>query len=153
MNLVHHFRALRTGVLGILLLLGGCAGQPHGPAATLAGTTWQLEVIQSAGDATDTLRIAEGSRFTLSFGLDGRAALRLDCNRGQGSYTLEPAADGRSGTLAFGALATTRALCEPPHLDTRVARDLSLVRSYQLKDGNLILTLADGVIYQWAPLH
>ena len=116
----------------------------------LAGTSWQLVAIQSMDDAQGTTRVANPARFTLRFGVDGRAILRLDCNRGSGSYEARAAGDGSSGSLTFGAIATTRALCPPPHLDERVARDLGYVRSYLLKDGRLFLSLmADGGIYEW----
>ena len=43
-------------------------------------------------------------------------------------------------------------MCPPPHLDTRVARDLGLVRSYLIRDGRLFLSLmADGGVYEWRP--
>jgi heat shock protein HslJ len=94
------------------------------------------------------------SRFTIRFGADGRASLRLDCNRGTGQWKATPAADGVSGQLQFGPIAATRALCPPPHLDERVARDLGYVRGYLLKDGNLYMSLmADAGIYEWRPLR
>lgn len=103
-------------------------------------------------DAQGTTRIAEPARFTLRFGADGRASLRLDCNRGMGEYALTAPGDGRSGSLRFGPIAATRALCPPPHLDERVARDLDYVRGYLLKDGRLFLSLmADAAIYEWTP--
>ena len=118
----------------------------------LAGTSWQLVAIQSMDDAQGTTKVAEPSHFTLEFGRDGRAALRLDCNRSTGEYKVAPAGDGSSGSLTFGPVATTRAMCTPPHLDQRVARDLAYVRSFRLKDGKLYLSLmADGGIYEWAP--
>jgi heat shock protein HslJ len=118
----------------------------------LAGTSWQLLAIQSMDDAQGTTRVHEPGRFTLEFGRDGRAALRLDCNRGNGTYQVKPAGDGSSGALGFGPIAATRAMCPPPHLDERIARDLAHVRSYLLKDGKLYLSLlADGGIYEWAP--
>ena len=120
----------------------------------LAGTTWQLLAIQSMDDAQGTVRPEDPSRFTIEFGGDRRVALRLDCNRGSGAYKLAPAGDGTSGSLSFGPIAATRALCTPPHLDERVARDMAHVRGYLLKDGKLYLSLmADGGIYEWAPLH
>jgi heat shock protein HslJ len=119
-----------------------------------AGTTWQLLSIQSMDDAQGTTRIADPSQFTLSFGADGRAAFRLDCNRGTGDYKVAPASDGNSGTISFGPIAATRALCPPPHLDERIARDMAHVRGYLLKEGKLYLSLmADGGIYEWAPVH
>jgi len=118
----------------------------------LAGTIWQLVSIQSMDDAQGTTKVAEPSHFTLEFGRDGRVTLRLDCNRGTGDYKIAPAGDGSSGSLTFGPIASTRAMCPPPHLDQRVARDLAYVRSYLLKDGKLYLSLmADGGIYEWAP--
>jgi len=117
----------------------------------LAGTAWQLHAIQSMDDAQGTTRIAEPARFTLRFDADGRVSLRLDCNRGTGSWQATPSGNG-GGTLTFGPIATTRAMCPPPHLDERVARDLAYVRSYRLKDRKLFLSLiADGGIYEWYP--
>lgn len=122
-------------------------------ANPLPGSAWQLQTIQSMDDAQGTTRLPDPGLFTLAFGRDGHATLRLDCNRGSTSYKLEAAGDGTSGALSFGPLATTRARCAPPQLDQRIARDLSHVRGYLLKDGKLYLSLlADGGIYQWAPL-
>jgi heat shock protein HslJ len=134
-----------------VLLLTACAATPP-QAARLGGTQWQLLSIQSMDDAQGTTRIADPKRYTLSLDKDGRAALRLDCNRGSGSYQME-AAEASSGSLRFGAIATTRAMCAPGSLDMRVGRDLGFVRGYVLKDGKLYLSLqADGGIYEWAPL-
>ena len=128
------------------------AGIAQADANPLVGTSWQLHAIQSMDDAQGTTKVADPSHFTLEFGRDGRAALRLDCNRGHGDYKVTSAGDGSSGSLTFGPVATTRAMCPPPRLDQRVARDLAHVRSYLLKDGKLYLSLmADGGIYEWAP--
>lgn len=135
-------------LLAAALLLSGA----HAAATELPGTSWQLVSIQSMDTAQGTTRITQPGQFTLAFGRDGRAALRLDCNRGMGDYRVQPAADGSSGSLTFGPIAGTRARCAPPLLDERVARDLAHVRSYLVKDGKLFLSLmADGGIYEWAP--
>lgn len=136
-------------------LLAASASTIAGPSSgPLTGTTWQLVAIQSMDDAQGTTRIADPGRFMLEFGSDGRAAFRLDCNRGTGSYTVEPAGDGATGSISFGPIAATRALCPPPHLDERIARDMAHVRGYRLKEGQLYLSLmADAGIYEWAPLH
>lgn len=118
----------------------------------LAGTAWQLNAIQSMDDVQGTTRVAEPDRFTLEFGHDGRAVLRLDCNRGTASWKAVPGADGSSGQIEFGPIAGTRARCPPPHLDERIVRDLGYVRGYLLRDGKLHLSLmADGGIYEWRP--
>jgi heat shock protein HslJ len=143
---------------GIALLVGGLlaasgtavAAPPAGQALT--GSEWELVSIQSMDDAQGTLRIADPAQFTLQFGADGRAALKLDCNRGTASWKATPAAGEDSGQISFGPVAGTRALCSPPHLDERVVRDLTWVRGYLLTDGNLYLSLmADGGIYEWRP--
>lgn len=135
----------------LALLLAACAG-PAVHDKTLAGSHWQLLSIQSMDDAQGTIRVQEPARYTLSFGSDGRAALRLDCNRGTGSWQSAAAAPD-SGSLRFGMLATTRAMCAPGSLEPRLTRDLPQVRGYLRKDGKLYLTLqADGGIYEWAPL-
>lgn len=133
------------------LMLGACASTSV-QGDTLAGSQWQLLSIQSMDDAQGTTRVADPSHYTLSFGSDGRAALRLDCNRGTGSWQAE-ATSPTSGRLSFGMMATTRAMCMPGSLEPRLTRDLPNVRGYLRKDGKLYLTLqADGGIYEWAPL-
>lgn len=108
--------------------------------------------IQSMDDRQGTLRIADPAAFTLQFEADGRATMRLDCNRGTARWQVTPAADGTSGQLEFGPAAGTRARCRPPQLDERIFRGLAWVRSYLLKDGKLYLSLmADGGIYEWRP--
>jgi len=122
--------------------------------AKFVGTTWQLLAIQSMDDAQGTTRVDDPARFTLTFGRDGQAFLQLDCNRGTGSFKITPTASGDSGSISFGPIAATRALCQPPRLDERIARNMAYVRSYLLKDGKLYFSLmADGGIYEWAPVH
>ncbi|MBK9020736.1 MAG: META domain-containing protein [Sulfuritalea sp.] len=134
-------RRWRDGVFALMLLLHSSFGTA-GHANLLDGTSWQLQAIQSMDDAQGTTKIADPSHFTVHFGGDGRASFRLDCNRGTGSFTLRPAADGNSGSISFGPIAATRALCPPPHLDERVARDMAHVRGY---GRNLVFALPHRV--------
>ena len=141
-------------VLPLLAGLSGCAteGQRVVPPASLTGANWELVAIQSMDDAQGTTRIESPERITASFTGDGRVSFRLDCNRGTATWESEPSADGTTGKLRFGPIAATRAMCPPPHLDERVVRDLTYVRSYLFKDGKLFMSLmADGGIYEWRP--
>jgi heat shock protein HslJ len=80
----------------------------------------------------------------------GRLTMQLDCNRATGTWTSQ---GGDSGAFSFGPLATTRALCPPPSMDSRIAGDAQYVRSYLLRDGRLYLSLmADAGIYAWEPV-
>lgn len=130
------------------------AGTGHAASDPFAGTTWKLLSIQSMDESQGTTRPKDPNLFTLNFGKDGRAAFKLDCNRGAGDYKAVQAGDGATGSFRFGPIAGTRALCAPPRLDERVLRDMAYVRGYRLLDGKLYLTLmADGAIYEWEPVH
>ena len=122
-------------------------------SANLQGSAWQLRAIQSMDDAQGTTQISEPQRYTIRFNAGGRLALRLDCNRGMGTWQSTPAAD-RSGSLELGPVAGTRALCGPASLDQKLLRDLPYVRSYVLKGGRLFMSLmADGGIYEWEEIR
>lgn len=123
-------------------------------AATLAGTAWRLVSFQSMDDAVGTIRPEDPSRFTMHLNRDGTVVFRLDCNRARGTWAAEPAGDGTNGRFTFGLLASTRALCPPPHLDELVVGQAGYVRGYLLREGRLYLSLmADGGIFAWEPLE
>lgn len=136
------------------LALGACQPKSESTASSgppssggLAGTSWRLVEIQSMDDAQGKSRPDDPAKYTLSFGADGRLAARLDCNRGNGPWQSESA-----GSLRIGPLAVTRALCPPPSLGGRLARDLDYVRTYTLRNGRLYLSLmADGGIIVLEP--
>jgi heat shock protein HslJ len=103
-------------------------------------------------DKQGTARIADPSRYTMQFSADGNVALRLDCNRAMGTWKATPGASGDAGSMEFGPLAGTRALCPPPAIDEWVVRDMAYVRSYLFTNGQLHLSLmADGGTYHWRP--
>jgi len=143
-------------VVALLLVAVACAPSTSdgvGPApsqaerpTSLGGTSWQLVRFQS-GD--DTVLVPDDrSRYTFAFAVDGRVALRVDCNRGNG-----PWASAAAGQLRIGPVAMTRALCPPGSLHDRIVKDLDYIRSYVLKGGHLHLALmADGGMYELEPL-
>jgi hypothetical protein len=84
---------------------------------------------------------------------DGTVNMRLNCNRANGAWSVEPSAEASSGRFTFGPLAMTRALCPPPSLDETLAAQSQYIRGYFLKDGRLSLSLmADGGIWLWEPV-
>ncbi len=132
-------------------------GAPASPAAAplpaLAGSQWRLVQIVSMDDAVGRTRPADPSRYTLQLGGDGKASLRLDCNRGTASWTAQASAEPANGSFRFGPLATTRAYCPPPSLSQRLTDQIPYVRSYLIRNGHLHLALmADGGILEWEPL-
>ncbi len=121
----------------------------------LSGTHWRLVRIESMDDAQPPRLPSAGRDIELRFGLDGRAALRLDCNRGTAGFESSLAAAGaHSGGLQFGAMASTRAACGPDSLEPTVLRQLPYVRGWLLRNGRLHLSLmADGGILTWVPIR
>jgi heat shock protein HslJ len=138
------------------LILSGVAALAALPAATavfaqeevastaapsLTGTTWKLVEIRTADNAVGTTHLAEPERYTLRLYADGRAEMRLDCNRGAGKWT-SPADAAAAGGIAIGPLAVTRGLCPPPSLAEELGRDIGLVHSFRIENDRLRLDLA-----------
>lgn len=147
---------IRLGLLastfGLVTIAVGCSGPStsSSPDSALAGTQWRLVEFQSMDDTS--MRPEDPEQYTLAFGNDGRISMQLDCNRGVGPFAIEPGTDGQTGSLTIGPLAVTRAMCPPPSMDEKIARDMDFVRGYLLRDGQLALSLmADGGIYLWEP--
>jgi heat shock protein HslJ len=152
MKTAHQRHARYVASIGAAALLAaGCAGLPGtGGQAQLAGTAWQLVAYHPAGSGAAELRPARPDQYQMRFGADGRLSARVDCNQGSGTWTAAPgAADGTSGSLALGPLATTRMMCPPSPLGGRLPADIEAVRSYRIADGRLQLELADGGTYTW----
>lgn len=121
-----------------------------GAGDRLAGTDWRLVEFQSMDDATGTLRPEDPSLYTMRLNADGTVAMRLNCNRATGTWSVDPTGDASSGRFAFGPLAATRAMCPPPSMDEQIVAQSEFVRSYLLQENRLYLSLmADGGIYAW----
>jgi heat shock protein HslJ len=121
-----------------------------GPGRPLAGTDWYLVEFQSMDDAQGTTRPDDPSLYTMHLNADGTVNMRLNCNRANGTWTIESSADPSNGRFGFGPLAATRALCPPPSMDEMVAAQAEYVRGYMLEGSRLYLSLmADGGIFVW----
>lgn len=120
---------------------GGAAGPAPGPGP-LGGRPWQLVAIRMA-DGTRLVPV-DPALYTLELAAEGRAAMRADCNRAIASYELLGSA------LAFGPIASTRAMCPPESISDRYLQQLGLVASHRTRDGHLLLaTRADGAILEF----
>jgi para-nitrobenzyl esterase len=155
---------VRNLTLAGLLLCAACAPpaqqQQNDAAATstpapmaaqvatpgLGGTSWQLVRFQGGDDTV--LTPEDKSKYTMAFDTEGRVSVRIDCNRGAGTWK-----SSGPPQLEFGPLALTRAMCPPAPLNDRLAKDWAYVRSYVMKDGHLFLSLmADAGIYEFEPV-
>lgn len=142
---------LATALGGVLALTAAGCGRAEA-ADPLTGTSWQLLSIESMapGEQPGTT-IPDPSKYTVSFGDDGRAVFTVDCNRGNSTWQSEVAGTD-SGTLTFGPIALTRMFCPQPSKDTEVAAALGRVRSFLISDGKLHLSMeADSGVMHWQP--
>ena len=124
------------GVLAITACGGSQELQSEGTGSTepasIYNQTWQWE---STVTPVEKITVHEPERYTVTFSEDGSAAMRFDCNRGRGNFTLT------ENRLSFGPMISTRAACQEDSLDASFMRDLGRVSSFFIKDGNLYLEL------------
>ncbi len=111
----------------------------------LADTTWQwIEFQDTAG--MNNISVPNPENYLITFLPDGQLALRADCNRGTGTYTV----DNRSLTVIVGAL--TRAACPIESLDQTFITRLGEVVTFVPDGENLVLNLmADAGNLVFAP--
>ncbi|HTS58021.1 MAG TPA: META domain-containing protein [Terriglobales bacterium] len=133
-------------LLGFLCMGSGPQAPPSNAAADLGGTSWRLVKFEGSDDKT--LTSDDPTKYTIQFESKGTASVRINCNRGHGTWS-----SSGPHSLEFGPLALTRAMCPPAPLNDRIVKDWAYVRSYMLRDGHLFLWLmADGGIYEFEPL-
>ncbi|MDT8328687.1 MAG: META domain-containing protein [Roseovarius sp.] len=129
-------------------LLASCATLPD-VSQPLAGTTWRLIEMQSMDDSQGISRPSNRDLYTVEFNRDGTAYMQLDCNRGRAPWNAKRTGMGQ-GSLEFGPIASTMALCPPGSLSEKLGQQLGFVRTWVMRDGNLNMSLmADGGILVW----
>ena len=119
-------------------------GQSTG-ASELDGTSWQLVKLVRPDDTT--LLPDDKSKYTITFGRNGRVSMRVDCNRGSTTWK-----SPRAGELKFGSWSRTSAKCGPGSLHDQIVTEGANVRTYFIKDGRLFLSgMAGGGSYELEP--
>jgi para-nitrobenzyl esterase len=133
--------------VSLTMALFVCVASAQAPCADsvtdLTGLTWQL--VQFRGNDDAKLVPADKSQYTVTFEKSGTVSVRIDCNRGRGTWK-----SSARGQLAFGPLALTRAMCPPQPLDDHLPKDFSSIRTYTLQDGHLFLHSGSGS-YEYEP--
>jgi para-nitrobenzyl esterase len=151
---------MRTNIIRVILTLAAVAiasattsseltfagGQNPSGANELAGTSWKLVRLQT-GDET-TLVPDDGSKYTITFGSNGRVSARVDCNRGSSTWR-----SIRANELQFGSWSRTSAKCPPGSLHDKIVTEGANVRSYSIKNGHLFLSgMSAGGYYELEPI-
>lgn len=112
----------------------------------LAGTSWKLVKLQTGDETTHVPD--DGSKYTITFGANGRVTTQVDCNRASSTWK-SPSA----GALQFGSWSRTSAKCPPGSLHDKIVTEGANPRSYSIKDGHLFLSgMAAGGFYELEPM-
>jgi heat shock protein HslJ len=125
-----------------------CLGSRAAPSGAneLAGTSWKLVKLQTGDETTHVPD--EGSKYTITFGANGRVTTRVDCNRASSTWKIP-----RAGELQFGSWSRGSAKCGPGSLHDKIVTEGANPRSYSIKDGHLFLSgMAAGGFYELEPL-
>lgn len=104
-------------------------------AKDILGLPWAWQYTRASDDHRLTPK--KVGDYTLTLDQKNAAALKVDCNRANGTYILE----GEHLQFEIGIM--TRAMCPDPEMDNSFLRDINLADSYTIESGLLILKLED----------
>jgi para-nitrobenzyl esterase len=120
--------------------------QKSSSSSVLNGTSWQLVKFQ--GPDEQTFSPEDKSKYTITFGSNGRVTIRVDCNRGSSTWKATA-----KGELDFGSWSRTTAKCGPNSLHDQIVTEGAAVRNFVIKDGHLFLSgMAAGGYYELEPV-
>jgi heat shock protein HslJ len=135
--------AITSGsIASALTLAGGQRSSGH----PLNGTSWQLVKFQAPDERI--FSPDDKSKYTITFGSNGRVTARVDCNRASSTWRA-----AGSNQLQFGSWSRTSAKCGSGSLHDQIVRDGAAVTRFEIKDGRLYLSgMAAGGYYELEPL-
>ena len=127
-------------------VLAFAASQKSSGGNPLNGTSWQLVKFQGPDERTFTPD--DKSKYTITFGTNGRVTARVDCNRASSTWRATA-----TGELQFGSWSRTSARCGPKSLHDQIVTEGAAVHNFTLKDGHLFLGgMAEGGYYELEPI-
>jgi para-nitrobenzyl esterase len=130
----------------VAAFVAGSQSSASSPSSGLAGTSWQLVKFEGGDDTI--LTPDDRAKYTIEFAAGGQLIVRVDCNRGRGTWK-----SAGPSQIEFGPLALTRAQCPPGSLHDQIVRQWVNIRSYVMRDGHLFLALKlDSGIYEFEPV-
>jgi heat shock protein HslJ len=131
---------MKTKTMRVLLALASVAAlcsfavaQRSSATNPLSGTSWQLVKFQAPDERTVTPD--DKSKYTITFGSNGRVTARVDCNRA--SSTWKATANNQ---LQFGSWSRTSAKCGQGSLHDLIVQEGGDVHKFEIKDGHLFLS-------------
>ena len=128
-------------IISSLTLAQKSRGEP------LSGTSWQLAKFQGPDETTFTPD--DKSKYTITFGSDGRVVARVDCNRASSTWRTTA-----KGEIRFGSWSRTSAKCGSGSLHDQIVNEGANVSSFEIKNGHLFLTgMNGGGYYELEPMQ
>jgi para-nitrobenzyl esterase len=128
-----------------IAITSASGGQKSSGANPLSGTTWQLVKFQGPDERIFTPD--DKSKYTITFGGNGRITARVDCNRASSTWKVNA-----KGELQFGSWSRTSAKCGPGSLHDQIVNEGANVRTFEIKNGHLFLSgMAEGGYYELEP--
>ena len=148
---------MRTNVIRMMLVLASVvivfasasiftSAQKSTGGNPLSGTSWQLVKFQGPDERTFTPD--DKSKYTITFGRNGRVTARVDCNRASSTWKVNAKRE-----LQFGSWSRTSAKCGPGSLHDQIVTEGAAVRNFAIKDGHLFLSgMEGGGYYELEPV-
>lgn len=113
---------------------------------SLSRTSWQLVKFQGPDEQIFTPD--DKSKYTITFGGNGRVTARVDCNRASSTWKVNA-----KGELQFGSWSRTSTKCGPGSLHDQIVTEGAAVRNFAIKDGHLFLSgMEGGGYYELEPI-
>ncbi|HEU4479139.1 MAG TPA: META domain-containing protein [Pyrinomonadaceae bacterium] len=138
-------RSLFLIFLVTVFIQTAAAQTKSGGGNTLSGTSWQL--VKSQGPDERIFAPDDKSKYTITFGSNGRVTVRVDCNRGSSTWKIA------KGELQFGSWSRTNAKCGSGSLHDQIVTEGAAVRNFVVKDGHLFLSgMEGGGYYELEPI-
>ena len=129
-------------VLLSVAIMSASGAQKSNP---LSGTSWQLVKFQAPDERIFTPD--DKSKYTITFGSNGRITARVDCNRASSTWRVNA-----KGELQFGSWSRTTVKCGPGSLYDQIVNEGANVRTFEIKNGHLFLSgMAEGGYYELEP--
>ena len=135
-----------VAVVSVCLTSFVAEAQKSSASGALSGTSWQLVKFQ--GPDERTFAPDDKSKYTITFGANGRVTIRVDCNRGSSTWKATA-----KGELQFGSWSRTTAKCGAGSLHDQIVTEGAAVTNFVIKDGHLFLAgMAAGGYYELEPI-
>src|SRR5215213_7836506 len=136
---------MRTNAIRIMLVLASvttisvtfAGAQRSSSGNPLSGTSWQLVKFQGSDETTVTPD--DKTKYTITFGSNGRVTARVDCNTASSTWKVNA-----KGELQFGSWSRTSAKCSRGSLHDQIVTEVADLRKFAMKDGHLFLSGMEG---------